>query len=381
MNISGVHTYMSKEQHRNLIFIEVVTDEGQAGVGEAYSVGPDEAVTAAVRYFEHWLIGKDPRNIEGIWRELYNFSRFPGGIILMSALSGIDMALWDLAGKIAGLPVWALLGGKCRDRIRTYGHAYGKTPAELEEDAHNKVTRYGFTALKCFPLVSESETLPPWSRMVRAVPERIDAVQTGAGPDVDIAVDAHAVLSSPARAVELAVMIEPYHPLFLEEPLRPENIDALAQVVRKSKVPIATGEMLYGKWMFRELLAREGAHIIQPDVCITGGILETKKIAALAESFHVDVAPHNPMGPIATAANVHLCATIPNFLILEYIPDDTKQRCDIVDEPVTFREGYLEIPDKPGLGIELRKENLEQHPPAMWHRPFRYNQDGSAAFI
>ena len=189
------------------------------------------------------------------------------------------------------------------------------------------------------------------------------------------------MLTSPARAVELAEILEPYHPLFLEEPLRPEYIDALAQVVRKSKIPIATGEMLYGKWMFRELLAREGAHIIQPDICITGGILETKKIAALAESYHVEVAPHNPMGPIATAANVHLCATVPNFLILEYIPDDTDERLDIVDEPVTFSEGYLNIPDKPGLGIELRKEGLEKHPPASWHRPFRYNHDGSAAFI
>ena len=381
MKISAVNTYMSKEQHRNLVFVEIVADNGLTGVGEAYSVGPEDALVSTIHYFGSWLEGKDPRNIEGIWQELYNFSRFPGGIILMSAISGIDMALWDLAGKSAGLPVWALLGGKCRERIRAYTHVYGTTPDELEENTRNVISTYGVTAVKCFPLVTDGDTVPPWSKTIRTVPERMEAVRAGAGEDVDIAVDAHAVLSSVPRALELTDAVREYRPFFLEEPLRPENLDDLALVARTANIPVATGEMLYGKWQFRELLTRRAAHIIQPDICITGGILETKKIAVLAESFHIDVAPHNPMGPIATAANVHLCATIPNFLILEYTPDDTDERLDIIDEPVKVTGGYFEIPDKPGLGVELRKDGLEKHPPVPWHRPFRFHQDGSAAFI
>ncbi|MCE5249209.1 galactonate dehydratase [bacterium] len=381
MKITGINTYMSKEQHRNLVFIEIAADNGLTGVGEAYSVGPEEAVVAAVRYFEPWLTGMDPRNIEGIWQKLYRFSRFPGGFVLMSALSGIDIALWDLAGKSAGVPVWMLLGGKCRDRIRTYGHVSGTTISEMAAKTAEIIGKYGFTAVKCFPVPLKQDAVLPWREIIRETPKRLAAVRETAGDDVDVAVDVHAAVSNVACAVELVEAIKPYHPLFVEEPLRPENIDALAQLVRKVNIPVATGEMFYDKWSFRELLVREAAHIIQPDICIAGGITELKKIAALAESFHADVAPHNPMGPVATAANVHLCAAIPNFLILEYIPDDIAERCDIIDEPLAFSKGYLEIPDKPGLGVELRKEGLEKHPPITWHRPFRYHGDGSAAFI
>ncbi|MBN1290496.1 MAG: galactonate dehydratase [Candidatus Latescibacteria bacterium] len=381
MKISGINTYMSKEQHRNLIFVEVVTDEGMTGVGESYSVGPDEAIAVIVQHFSSWLTGMDPRDIEGIWQKLYRFSRFPGGIILMSAISGIDIALWDLAGKISGQPVWRLLGGRCRKRIRTYGHVSGANPSELSNNTNRMINDYGFTALKCFPLQTPQDTIPPWHTLIQSVPERMDAVKNAAGEYVDIAVDAHAVLTDVTQAVMLAKTIEPYHPLFLEEPARPENYDTLAEIVQKTNVPIATGEMLYTKWAFRELLAKRAAHIIQPDICIAGGITEMKKIAAVSESFHIPLAPHNPMGPIATAANVHLCATIPNFLILEYIPDDTEERCDIIDSAVPFSDGYLKIPNKPGLGIELNKEGLKKHQPQTWHRPFRYNEDGSVACI
>jgi len=381
MKITGITTYMSKEQHRNLVFIEVMTDEGLSGVGEAYSVGPEQAIVSAVQYFESWLVGMDPRNIEGIWQKLYRFSRFPGGFVLMSAMSGIDIALWDLAGKCAGLPVWRLLGGTCRDRIRTYGHAGGTTLPEIAENAEQVISKYGYSAVKCFPVPVEQDYMPSWSVVMRETPKRMSTVRDVVGHDVDVAADLHAVISNSARAVELVEALKPYHPLFIEEPLRPENIEGLAQLVRKVNVPIATGEMFYDKWSFRELLVRQAVHIIQPDVCIAGGITEMKKIATLAESFHVDVSPHNPMGPIATAANVHLCATMPNFLILEYIPDDTGERCDIIDEPMAFSGGYLDIPGKPGLGVELRKEGLEKHPPVTWHRPFRYYQDGSATHI
>lgn len=380
MKITAINTYYSKEAHRNLIFIEVVTDEGITGVGEAYSVGPDETVGVTVKDFESWLVGKDPRNIEGLWQEMYNFSRFPNGLAFMGAVSGIDIALWDIKGKAAGLPVWALLGGKCRTKIRTYGHVKGSTTEEMASSAAEIVQKYGYTAIKCFPVMWPRE-IPAWSMVLRHADERMRAIRDAVGIEVDIAADAHASVDYTFQSVQLAEVLAPHHPLFLEEPVRPENMTALAEVRHKTTIPIATGEMLYTKWAFQELLSRGAADIIQPDICIAGGFTEMKKIAAVAETFYSPLAPHNPMGPVATAANVHLAAVIPNLLILEYIPDDTAERLDVIDSPVTFRDGWLEIPEKPGLGIELIKDGLAKHPPKPWHRPFRYHLDGRPAVI
>jgi galactonate dehydratase len=380
MKITSINTYFSRETHRNLIFVEVLTDSGITGVGEAYSVGPDDAVPAVVKQFESWLSGKDPRNIEECWQTMYNFSRFPNGLVMMAALSGIDIALWDIAGKAAGMPVWALLGGKCRNRIRTNGSVSGRTPDEAARNAVEIVKKYGFTSVKCFPLLVGRD-LPLWNRRVRDGAEQMRAVREAVGPDVDVAADAHAGLFNPFEAIEFAQAVAPYRPLFIEEPLRPENRDALAQVRRKTIVPIATGEMLYSKWEFRELLERGGADIIQPDITIAGGITEMKKIAAVAESFNVPVAPHNPMGPIATAATVHAMAGIANYFIVDYLPDDTPERVDVVDAPVGFHDGWLEIPDKPGLGIELRKEGLKEPRKGGWSRPFQFHPDGGPSYI
>jgi galactonate dehydratase len=380
MKISAINIWFSKEAHRNLNFIEVVTDEGLTGIGEAYSVGPDEALSPIVRHLESWLIGKDPGDIGRLWQIMYNFSRFPGGLFLMSALSGIDIALWDIKGKAAGLPVWALLGGKCRDRIRTYGHAVGNSPVEIAEHGKTLVEKYGYTAVKCFPLLT-GESIPPWNSRLREGEKRMRAIREKLGPDIDIAMDFHAAVPTPYQAIEAANVFEPYRPMFVEEPTRPENIDALAQVARSTSIPVATGEMLYTKWEFRELLNREAAAIIQPDICCAGGITEMMKIAAVAESSYVPLAPHNPMGPVATAASVHLAAAIPNFLILEYLPDDRDERLDVIDRPVEFKDGWLEIPGRPGLGIELNKEGLAKHPPKDWHRPFKYHEDGMPGVI
>ena len=379
MKITQVETHAAPLTGRDSLIVRVHTDEGLVGLGEAYPVGPNEAVAATIRDFQSWIAGRDPRDVNGIWYHLYAHSRFPGGSVVNAAISGIEHALWDIAGKAAGVPVYRLLGGKCRDRIRVYQSCGGATPAAIAAHARQLVDQYGYTALKMSPQPPNSEQLP-WAAVVRQAGERLAAVREAVGPDVDIGLDPHARIFEPMRALEMAAAVQPYRPFFFEEPLRPENIDALAWLAQKSDVPIATGEMLYTSFGFRELLAKQAATIIQPDICVCGGLLEMKKIAALAEAHYVTVAPHNPLGPLATAINVHFAATTHNFLILEYHADDEAPRRDVLVEPMQLRDGYLELPDGPGWGVELNEAALSTEF-RSWHRPFGTQPDGGAAFI
>ena len=379
MKITSVETFIAGLDRRNYLFVRVQTDEGIEGIGEAYSCGPDEATAAVVADFETWLIGKDPRDIEALWHLMYAGSRFPGGSILNSALSGIEHALWDILGKSLNVPVWRLLGGQFRDRIRVYQSPRGGTPEELAADAVRLIERYGYTALKIGPQMP-GWTQEPFSKVVRESAKRLKAVREAVGEDIEIGVDSHARIFEPVRALEMAEALKPYRPFFFEEALRPENIDAMADVKAKSPIPIATGEMLYTKFQFQELLAKKGADIIQPDVCIAGGLLELKKIAAMAEAHYVSVAPHNPMGPVATAVNVHFAVSTPNFLILEYSPDDVGKRRDLLVEPLAVKDGYIDVPQGPGFGIELNLDAIKSNQPIKWHRPFPINTDGSLGF-
>lgn len=380
MKITRIETFLVHPDRRNLVFVKVHTDEGITGIGEAYSAGPDDATALAVHHFEEWLVGQDPGRVEHLWALMYQGIRFPGGSIVNSAISGIEHALWDIKGKALGVPVYQLLGGPTRDRVRVYQSPHGRTPDELAENAVALVERYGYTAVKISPQAPNSDSLP-WNAVVREAAARIGALRAALGDDVDVAVDPHAKIFEPNRAIAMAEAIKPYRPLFFEEPLRPENVDALAKVAAHVDVPIATGEMLYTKFEFRELLVKQAADVLQPDICCAGGLLECKKIAAMAEAFYVTVAPHNPMGPVATAVNLHLAASIPNFLILEYIPDDQSPRRDLVDEPMRLVDGYLQLPTRPGLGIELNEDAFSRYPYRTWHRAFPLRDDGSLAFI
>ncbi|HEY3081761.1 MAG TPA: galactonate dehydratase [Chloroflexota bacterium] len=380
MKITQIETFLVHPDHRNLVFVRVQTDEGLYGVGEAYSAGPDDATAAVIKDFETWLVGRDPRDIEFLWQLMYNGSRFPGGVITNSAISGIEHALWDIKGKALGVPVYELLGGKCRDRVRVYQSPGGRTPEEMAERGVALIEQYGYTALKIGPHPPGSEAAP-WSATVRGAAARMEALRRAVGEDVDIGVDPHAKIFEPVRALQMAHALKPYNPFFFEEPLRPENIDALGDLRRQIDVPIATGEMLYTKFEFRDLLVRGAADIVQPDICCAGGLLEQKKIASMAEAFYVTVAPHNPMGPVATAVNVQFAASTPNFLILEYHPDDRSPRRDLIDEPVTLKDGYLELPSRPGLGIDLNLDAFERYPFKRWHRAFPIRPDGSMGFI
>jgi galactonate dehydratase len=380
MKITQVETHAAPLTGRDSLIVRVHTDEGLVGLGEAYPVGPNEAVAATIRDFQSWIAGRDPRDVNGIWYHLYAHSRFPGGSVVNAAISGIEHALWDIAGKAAGVPVYRLLGGKCRDRIRVYQSCSGATPEAIAAHARQLVDQYGYTALKMAPHPPNSDQLP-WAAVVRQAGERLAAVREAVGPDVDIGLDPHARIFEPMRALEMAAAVQPYHPFFFEEPLRPENIDALAWLAQKSDVPIATGEMLYTSFGFRELLAKQAATIIQPDICICGGLLEMRKIAAIAEAHYVTVAPHNPLGPVATAVNVQFAAATHNFKILEYVNPVESGGHVWVDDPYLPIDGYLELRDRPGLGIDIDEEAMNRAHYQHWQRTCPVRPDGATGYI
>ncbi len=363
----------------NHVFVKVLTDEHLSGVGEAYRVGPDEAVEQVVHYFKDWLIGQDPTRIEHLWRILYNGSRFPGGSIVNAAISGIEIALWDLKAKAHGVPVYQLLGGRCRDRIRVYRGIGGQTPQLLAEDARLAVERQKFTAVKMCPQPSDHDRRP-WGQVLRETGRRMEAVRRAVGDDVDIALDPHAQIFEPVRALELAEVVKPYRPMFFEEPLRPENISAMGRLHQKIGIPIATGEMLVTKYQFRDLIAAGAADILQPDLLLCGGLLEAKKIAAMAEAEYLTIAPHNPMGPVSTAVSAQFAASTPNFLILEYRIDSQGPSRELIRKPLTLVDGYLEIPETAGLGIELNEKAFAGRPLKKWRRSLVVGADGNIGF-
>lgn len=379
MKIIDILTYAVNVGEGNHVFVKVLTDEHLHGIGEAYRVGPDGATEQVVHYFKEWLIGQDPMQIEHLWRILYNGSRFPGGSIVNAAISGIEIALWDVKGKALGVPVYQLLGGRCRDRIRVYRGIGGETPLQAADDARRAVEQEGFTAVKMGPQPPDSAKLP-WGRVLRGTEERMKAVRSAVGDDVDIGLDPHAQIFEPFKAAELAAVVKPYRPLFYEEPLRPENIQAMADLRRRIDIPLATGEMLYTKYEFRDLIAAGAADILQPDILLCGGLLETKKIAAMAEAHYLTMAPHNPMGPISTAVSAHFSISTPNFLILEYRIDSGGPARDLILEPFKLVDGYLEVPELPGLGIELNEKAFTGRGLQTWRRPLVIEHDGNIGY-
>jgi galactonate dehydratase len=365
---------------RNWLYVKVETDQGISGIGEAYSVGPDEATVKVIEDFKGWLVGQDPRNVQFLWDLMYNTTRFPGGAVSNAALSGIEHALWDVAGKAAGLPVWALLHGRVRNKVRVYQSIGGSNPQQAAENARQLVDKYGYTAVKMSPH-NPGDNQMPYNEVTRIAGQRVKAVREAVGPDVDIAVDIHARFFEVVRAIRLAREIEPYYPFWLEEPIRAENPDVMKKLSEHVNIPLASGECNYTKFEFRDLINIQALDIVQPDICVCGGIMELKKIAAMAEAQYMMVAPHNPMSPLATAVNVHFAASTPNFLILEYHAADSGAYKDVLKEPLMVKDGYLEIPNKPGWGVELNEEAFPYYPPGSWKRTTGYRADGSVAFI
>lgn len=347
------------------LFIQVHTDAGITGIGESGAWGHLEASEAAIKKFGRYLVGKDPLRIEHHWQSMYRSSHFRGAAI-MGGISAIDIALWDIAGKYFGVPVYQLLGGKVRDKARVYYHVFGDTREKLVEGVRAAKAQ-GFTAVgHLTPFLDEPRDIPYFKTHVdkmRAAIEAVALYREAAGDEMDLCIEIHRRLT-PAEAIVLAKGIEPYHPFFYEDPILPENFDAMELVAHHISIPMATGERLHSIHEFEMLLKRGAVQYVRPDVCLAGGITHTKKIAALAEAHYVGVVPHNPLGPVSTAACLQIAACIPNFALQEYpIGEHEYPKNVIVQEPLPVADGFLIIPDTPGIGIELAEDAQEKAPP------------------
>ncbi len=350
---------------KNLCFVRIDTDEGIHGWGECYTQADrDVQVTAHIDMLKRYLIGRDPTNIKHFMQMVYDdFAGRRGAMDLWCAVSGLEHAMWDILGKVSGQPVYKLLGGPVRSKIRVYANGWGGggwDSADLADRA-SQIVESGFTALKFDPIPG------PWRTFVskdveRQAVENVRAVRQAVGSDVDILVEMHRRLA-PMHAVKIARGIEEYEPFWYEEPVLAENIDALASAKQNINIPVVTGEELYTKFEFREIFEKQAADIINPDVCNVGGILELKEIAAMAEPYFVVVSPHNYNSTtLGLAATVNASATMPNFLITEYFVNFEELGKDIATTPFEVENGYINLPESPGLGIDLDEESLAKYP-------------------
>lgn len=368
MKITAVKTVVVNAEMRNWVFVKVETDHaGLCGWGEASLGWKTRSVVGAVEDFAPMVIGEDPTQIEHLYQKLYRQSFLRVGVIGMSAISGIEQACWDILGKSLDVPVYKLLGGAVRDRVRMYTHLGGGSMKAVYEtfdpapliDLAQQVVAKGYTAVKV--------VFVPYSEPLMGVPyvkrfaELMEKLRLAVGDRVDIMIDFHG-RTFPAMAIQYINAVAEFNPYFCEEPVPPENVAALRQVRQAVTVPIATGERLVTRHQFREIFEQQACHIIQPDLCHCGGLLEGKKIAAMAEAYYMGVAPHNPLGPVANAAALHFALSTPNFLIQEDMLADVPWRWDVVHHSLETRDGYWLKVEKPGLGIEVNEKEAAKHP-------------------
>ena len=370
MKITDLRVFQTQGGHANWTFVKLYTDSGLTGVGEASLERNDEVVVKALETFRDFLVGQDPFQIEYIWNALYKQTFKYGQLIILTALSGIEQALWDIKGKALGVPVYELLGGKLRDKLRAYANAWAfqkevtrmtaeDTPDSIAQNALKMVEK-GFTAMKWDPFREGGQVIPRSEEEFALA--CVKAVREAVGPSVDILIECHGRFNMHS-AIRIAHKLEPYDPFFYEEPIPPDNIDALAALQRSINLPIATGERLYTRWEFRPLFEKHAAHIIQPDICNVGGIWELRKIAAMAEAYYVSVQPHNSNGPVQTIASMHLDASIPNFVFQEFFYPYLDMYNEVLTEPIIYKDGYLEVPTRPGLGTDIREDVIRKRPP------------------
>ena len=351
---------------RNWLLVKINTDDPKIyGIGDASPMEDDDLVIAMVEAMvEKHLVGKDPLESEVHWTNLYQDFQARGGRIASTAISGIDIALWDLKGKILDQPVWKLLGGAHRKKIRVYANGWYSNPGTAEQNAEEAkaVMDMGYTALKFDPFGQTNFYKISLEELQKAE-DRVAAVRKAVGPNIDILVEAHAKFDV-MNAIQIGKRLEQYRPLFYEEPVSQERVSELLEVRNKVNIPIATGERLYTKFPFAEIVDRHAADVLQPDIANAGGITELKKIAIIAEAKHITMAPHNVCSPVGATAELHLDASIINFEIQEYHAEFyTEHYFTVLDGFVRQEDGYVEISDAPGLGLELNEAEIAAHPP------------------
>jgi galactonate dehydratase len=377
VKITGLKTFImqSSPSGGNFVFVKVYTDQdGLTGLGEGSVTSKATTIAAAIEEHERFLIGKDPLNIEFLWQAMYRYPRWKGGPVLNSAISAIEMALWDIKGKAYGQPVWQLLGGAARERIRVYSHASPHSESGLRRI--EELVKQGYTAIKSGPIAVKGNVVNP-TRDVREGAAAFIRMREVVGEDVDILIDAHGLLT-PAMAVDFARQVAPARPMWIEEITQPEDLATLAWVAERSPVPLATGERLFTKWGFNDLIQQRAVQYIQPDVSHDGGISETKKIAAMAEVKFMEVALHGASSEVLTAANFQVDATTPNCTIQEH-PLGGEWRYEICTTAWKVEDGYASLSDAPGLGVEFNEAEAAKHPYVADFRSQHTFADGSVA--
>ena len=362
---------------RNGYVIRIHTDTGISGVGQTACWGYPEAVDSIINTFKKHLIGQNPLRIEHHWQYLYRMGPFRG-TALSGAISAVDIALWDIKGKHLGVPIWELLGGNCRDKIRLHLLGGGSTPETMYEAAKAAVEE-GFTALKFDPVVGNFQDMGV-DRLVKTARDLVAAAREGGGPDLDLIVEVHRKLT-PMNSILLESALAPFNLYFIEDPIQIDTITTQAELAKRMTTPLAIGERNVSIWEFRELLEAGGPQYVRPDVGLAGGITHCKKIAALAEAYHSAVVTHNFLGPLITAASLHLDTSIPNFITQEYTKGDESEDFAVYKVAYQREGGYIPIPEVPGLGIELDDSLIEQNPfQPMNTGTTLLREDGSVAY-
>jgi galactonate dehydratase len=375
LKITAIEVFPVWAGHRNFLFVSVETDEGIDGIGECGLTGRELAVMGAIDHFRPLLIGQNPARIEHIWQMLSRGGFFPAQRILTAAISGIDIALWDIRGKSLGVPVYDLLGGLVRDKVVCYPHNVGhgmETEALVESCLQTKAEGWKFVR---WGLPNEGDVLEP-RRSVRTAIRQFSAVREAVGEEIEIAFDVHTRLDLP-EAVWLCREVEPFHPFFIEDPLRSENPDSYNTLRSRTGVPLAAGEQFSSKWEFRQLIEEEWIDYARIDLCIAGGLTEAKKIAGWCETHTIKLAVHNPLGPVSSAACLHINLSTPNFGVQEQPARPGTVLSDVFPVQPAWEDGYLLPPARPGLGIEFDREAAKRHPFQMVEMPHLRRLDGS----
>ena len=341
------------------LLLKIHCEDGTVGIGEGGVHGWQRPTQTMIETMEPYLIGKNPDHIEHHYQWLYRSSHFMGSVV-QGALSAIDIALWDIKGKRLQVPVFDLMGGKTRDKVRCYMHVGSGdlgSAADLANDALNAVNQ-GFTAVRFSPFSSDYYLHKSYSEWADEAVNRVAAVRETVGPDVDICVEIHRQMN-PAESIALGRRLEEFNPFFYEDPMLPDSPAIMGEVAAKCNIPIATGERFTTIFEYQQLLEANAAAYVRPDLCLCGGVSGCKKVAAMAEAHHVKVIPHNPLSPISTAACVQLDACIPNFALQEYTGESEPPKSELLKNPLELKDGYITVPDGPGLGVEINEEALK----------------------